>query len=68
MDGEELPRDPQPLTFGPIRNSDRSEVFDVAGEQRMIGVGGVPGHGDALPITARAAAYSAARCSTDRCT
>jgi hypothetical protein len=68
MDGEELTRDPQTVTFGPIRDPDRGEVLDVAGQQRMIGVGGVPGHGEAHPITARAAAYSAARCSTDRCT
>jgi hypothetical protein len=42
---------------------------DVAIQQRMINVGAPAGNrGGHRPITARAAAYSAATCSVDRCT
>jgi hypothetical protein len=69
---EELPRDPQSVTQRPVTQAQRREVGDIAGEQRGIGWGRDPGHGGGhrrMPsVVARAAAYSAASCSTDRCT
>jgi hypothetical protein len=69
---QELPRDPQSVTQRSVTQAQRREVGDIASEQRGIGRGRDPGHGGGhrrIPsVIARAAAYSAASCSTDRCT
>jgi len=76
MAGEELPGQAQPVAQRPIADLQSPTVGHVAGQQRMVGRGGHAGDGGghrAIPVslaasTARAAAYSAARCSADRCT
>jgi hypothetical protein len=69
MLGEEQPGQAQPLTQGPVGESDLAAEPGVALEQQMVVIGGEVGNGSGhRPITARAAAYSAARCSSDRCT
>jgi hypothetical protein len=76
MAGQELPRQAQPVAQRPIADLQGSAVGHVAAQQRMVGWGGHAGDGGGHRVrpvslaasTARAAAYSAARCSADRCT
>ena len=78
---KELPGQPQPVPPGPVaHHAGVDQVLAVAGvavDQSMIVVGGQPGHrrGHRLVLelledakVAWAAAYSAARCSAERCT
>jgi hypothetical protein len=76
MAGQELPGQAQPVAQRPIAELQGPTVDHIAAQQRMVGRGGHAsdrgGH-RAIPVslaasTARAAAYSAARCSADRCT
>ena len=69
MLGEEKPGQAQPVAQGPVRESDLVAEPGVALEQQMVLIGGEAGNRSGhRPITARAAAYSAARCSSERCT
>ncbi len=69
MFGQEQPSQAQPVTQAAVRQADTVAEPGVAIQQTMIVEGGEPGDGGRhRPITARAAAYSAARCSLDRCT
>ncbi len=76
MAGKELAGQSQPVAQRPIADLQGLAVGHVAAQQRMVGWGGDAGDGGGhragpVPLaasTARAAAYSAARCSADRCT
>jgi hypothetical protein len=75
---KELSGQPQPVAAGPIGHHACVDavlaVTGVAVDQPMILVGGQPGHRSChrVPLEdaklAWATAYSAARCSADRCT
>jgi hypothetical protein len=67
--GQKQPGQAQPVTQGPVRESDLAAEPGIALEQHVVLIGGEAGNRSGhRPITARPAAYSAARCSSDRCT
>jgi hypothetical protein len=69
MLGQEQPGQTQPVTQGLVLDSNMTAEPGIALEQQMVVIGGEAGNWSGhRPITARAAAYSAARCSSDRCT
>jgi hypothetical protein len=69
MFGQEQPRQAQPVPQSSIAQFEAVAEPGVAIQQTMIVLGGETGDcGGHRPITARAAAYSTARYSLDRCT
>lgn len=69
MLGEEQPGQAQPLPKGPVRETDLVAEPGITLDQKVVADGDEAGNRSGhWPITARAAAYSAARCSSDRCT
>jgi hypothetical protein len=69
MGSQELARLQQPVAQDPVAHPKGVAPGRVAVQQRVIVGGGQAGHGGGhCSSTALAAAYSAARCSTDRCT
>ena len=69
MLGEEQPGQAQPVAKGPVRKTDLVAEPCITLDQQVVVDGDEAGNRSGhRPITARAAAYSAARCSSDRCT
>ena len=67
--GEKGPGQPQPVAQRPVRDPQVVAEDGVVLDERVVVVDGQPGDcGRHRPITARAAAYSAATCSLERCT
>jgi hypothetical protein len=66
---EEAPGDVQAIPQGTVAHAQLVTEAGVVVDERMVVLGRPPGDGRRhRPITARAAAYSAATCSLDRCT